>query len=152
MGHESLLNGLWRVQGANAVCPGAVVPVIGDMKEVQMRYRTLRLTLVAAFATAALSACVVAPAPGYGYYGATVYEAPPEVQYEAVGVAPAPGYFWIGGSWFWEGGRYAWHPGYWSAPRSGYHWAPRTWERSGNGWRAREGGWERGERHWDHDR
>ena len=53
-----------------------------------MRYRTLRLTLVAALATAALSACVVAPAPGYGYYGATVYEAPPAVQYEPVGVAP----------------------------------------------------------------
>src|SRR5215472_18520295 len=98
MGHESLLNGLWRVGRANAVCPGEVVGVIGDMKEVQMRYRTLRLMLVAALASAALSACVVAPAPGYGYYGEAVYDAPPAVQYEAVGVAPAPGYFWIGGS------------------------------------------------------
>ena len=111
-----------------------------------MRRYSLKLTLLAALATAALSACVVSP--GYygeaGYYGETVYAAPPAVQYEAVGIAPAPGYFWIGGGWFWEGGRYAWHPGYWSAPRAGYRWVPRTWVRGGGGWRAREGHWERG--------
>src|SRR5690349_11701486 len=146
MCHESLLNGLWPVERANAVSSRAVVCVVGVMKEVFMRRNSLRLTLVAALATAALSACVVAPGPGYGYYGETVVEAP-------------PGYVWIGGSWYWEGGRYAWHPGYWSAPRPGYHWAPRTWERTGGGWRAREGHWERGEghgergeRHWDRDR
>jgi WXXGXW repeat (2 copies) len=116
------------------------------MKEVPMRLNSLRLMIVAALATAALSACVVAPGPGYGYYGETVYEAPPALQYEAVGIAPAPGYFWIGGGWFWEGGRYAWHPGYWSAPRAGYHWVPRTWGHEGRGWRAREGHWEHGGR------
>jgi hypothetical protein len=107
-----------------------------------MNRKSLRLTLSAALLSAALSACVVAPAPGY--YGETVYAAPPALQYETIGVAPAPGYFWIGGGWFWEGGRYAWHPGYWSAPRAGYHWVPRTWGRAGGGWRAREGHWDRG--------
>jgi hypothetical protein len=109
-----------------------------------MTYKSLRVFVGAALLTAVLSACIVAPAPGYGYYGETVYDAPPAPQYEAVvGVAPAPGYFWIGGGWFWEGGRYAWHPGYWSAPRPGYRWAPRAWERSGRGWHAHEGHWER---------
>ena len=107
-----------------------------------MRVHSLRVALAAALLTAALSACVVAPAPGY-YGGEVVYAAPPALQYEAVGVAPAPGYFWIGGGWFWEGGRYGWHPGYWAAPRPGYRWAPRTWVRAGGGWRAREGHWER---------
>ncbi|HEX4619095.1 MAG TPA: hypothetical protein VH135_05165 [Steroidobacteraceae bacterium] len=110
-----------------------------------MKLNSLRLALIASLATAALSACVVAPGPGYGYYyGETVYQAPPAPQYEAVvGVAPAPGYFWIGGGWLWEGGRYGWHPGYWSAPRPGYHWVPHTWVRAGGGWRASRGHWER---------
>jgi len=106
-----------------------------------MKLNSLRPALIAALATAALSACVVAPAPGY--YGETVYTAPPALQVEAVGVAPASGYFWIGGGWFWEGGRYAWHPGYWSAPRAGYRWTPREWVRTGGGWRVREGHWAR---------
>ena len=104
--------------------------------------RVVRIILLAALLGAALSACVVAPAPGY-YSGEVVYAAPPALQYEVVGVAPAPGYFWIGGGWFWEGGRYAWHRGYWSAPRAGYHWVPRTWVRAGGGWRAHGGRWER---------
>jgi hypothetical protein len=106
-----------------------------------MRVNSLRVAAAAVVLTAALSACIVAPAPGY--YGETVYTAPPALQYEAVGVAPAAGYFWIGGGWFWEGGRYAWHPGYWAAPRAGYRWVPRGWERAGSGWHAREGHWER---------
>src|ERR1700756_165810 len=108
-----------------------------------MRVQTLRVAVAAALLTAALSACVVAPAPGY-YGGEVVYAAPPALQYEAVGVAPAPGYFWVGGGWFWEGGRYAWRPGHWAAPRPGYHWVPRTWVRvngagactAGSGWSA----------------
>ena len=107
-----------------------------------MNRKSLKITITAALLSAALSACVVAPAPGY--YGETVYTAPPAPQYEVVGVAPSPGYFWIGGGYFWEGGRYAWHPGYWGAPRPGYHWAARTWVRTGGGWRVRGGVWVRG--------
>ena len=106
-----------------------------------MNGKSLRITIAAALLGGCLSGCIVAPAPGY--YGETVYTAPPALQYEAVGVAPTPGYFWIGGGWFWEGGRYAWHPGYWSAPRAGYRWAPREWSRVGGGWHVREGHWER---------
>lgn len=106
-----------------------------------MRLKSLRIVAVAALLSAGLSACIVAPAPGY--YGETVYQEPPAVQYETVGIAPYPGYFWIGGSWFWEGGRYAWHPGRWEAPRAGYRWAPRRWERTRGGWHARDGHWER---------
>jgi WXXGXW repeat (2 copies) len=108
-----------------------------------MNVKPLRITLAAALLSAALSGCIVAPAPGYGYAGETVYSAPPALQVEAVGVAPTPGYFWIGGGWFWEGGRYGWHPGYWSAPRAGYRWVPREWGRAGGGWRARGGYWAR---------
>jgi hypothetical protein len=106
-----------------------------------MNGKSLRVTLAAALLSAALSACVVAPAPGY--YGEAVYTAPPALQVETIGVAPAPGYFWIGGGWFWEGGRYGWHPGYWSAPRAGYRWVPREWARVGGGWRVRGGVWAR---------
>lgn len=108
-----------------------------------MNRKSLKVTIAAALLGAVLTGCVVAPAPGY--YGETVYSAPPAAQYEAVvGVAPAPGYFWIGGGYFWEGGRYAWHPGYWAAPRAGYHWVPRTWARVGGGWRVHGGVWARG--------
>jgi hypothetical protein len=106
-----------------------------------MRLKSLKVTAAAALLSALLAGCIVAPAPGY--YGETVYSAPPALQVEAVDVAPAPGYFWIGGGWFWEGGRYAWHPGYWSAPRVGYRWEPRTWVRVGGGWRVHGGGWVR---------
>lgn len=108
-----------------------------------MKLKSLRVVAAALLLSATLSACIVAPAPGYGYYGETVYDAPPPVQYEAVGVAPGPGFFWIGGSWFWEGGRYAWHGGHWEQPRAGYRWEPRRWERTRGGWHAREGHWER---------
>jgi hypothetical protein len=106
-----------------------------------MRFTSTRVTIAAALAAAALTACVVAPAPGY--YGATVTTAPPALQVETVGVAPYPGAFWIGGGWFWEGGRYGWHPGYWERPRPGYRWEARRWERYGGGWRERPGRWVR---------
>ena len=99
-----------------------------------------RVAVAGVVLSVALSACVVAPAPGYGV---VTYAAPPPVQYEAVGVAPYPGYFWIGGAWFWERGAYAWHPGRWEAPRPGYRWVPHTWAHYGNGWRANPGHWER---------
>jgi hypothetical protein len=106
-----------------------------------MKLATVKIAIAGALMSVALTACVVAPAPGYGEVVA--YEAPPPVQYEAVGVAPAPGYFWIGGAWFWESGRYAWHPGRWERERAGYRWAPHQWARAGNGWRMRPGHWER---------
>ncbi|HLJ37497.1 MAG TPA: hypothetical protein VKT54_03715 [Steroidobacteraceae bacterium] len=106
-----------------------------------MKLHSVRVAAVAALLSVALAGCIVAPGPGY--YGETVYTEPPAVQYESVGVAPYPGYFWIGGSWFWEGGRYGWHPGHWEAPRAGYRWEPRRWERTRGGWHAREGHWER---------
>ena len=96
-------------------------------------------------ATAALGACVVAPA-GYGahpYYGGAAYVtvAPPAPRVEVVGVAPAPGYFWISGYWGWIGGRHEWVPGRWEAPRPGYRYEPHHWEREGGGWRLHEGRW-----------
>lgn len=106
-----------------------------------MKITSARLPVAAALLTAALSACVIAPAPGY--YGAVVATAPPALQVETVGVAPYPGAFWISGGWFWEGGRYAWHRGYWERPRAGYRWEPHRWERDRDGWRERPGHWVR---------
>ena len=105
-----------------------------------MKLKSAKILLAGALLGGLLSACVVAPAPGYG--GVVAYSAPPAVQYEAVGVAPTPGYFWIGGSWFWEGGRYAWRPGYWERPRPGYRWVSHGWHRYGNGWRESPGHWQ----------
>ena len=99
-----------------------------------------KIALASVLSGAAVSACIVAPAP---VYGEVAYQEPPPVQYEALGVAPAPGFFWIGGAWFWEGGRYAWHQGRWERSRPGYRWAPHSWRRYGGGWRASPGHWER---------
>ena len=107
-----------------------------------MRVGSAKLALASVLLGTALSACVVAPAPGYG--GAFAYEAPPALRVEAVGVAPAPGYFWINGSWFWDGGRYAWRGGYWERPRPGYHWVPHGWVRGEGGWHERGGHWAHG--------
>ena len=106
-----------------------------------MKLVSAKLVIAGALLCAALSGCVVAPAPGYGEVVA--YQAPPPAQVETIGVAPAPGYFWIGGAWFWEGGRYAWHPGHWSAPRPGYHWVGMPGS-AGSGWHMGPGHWARG--------
>jgi hypothetical protein len=103
-----------------------------------MKLISAKSTLAAVLLSAALSGCIVAPAPGV-----VTYTAPPAPQVEVVGVAPTPGYFWVGGWWAWEGGRYGWHPGYWQAPRPGYHWAPHRWVRAGGGWRMEPGHWAR---------
>ena len=105
-----------------------------------MKLKTAKLAVASLLLAGTLSACIVAPAPGYGV---VAYDAPPAVQYEAVGVAPNPGYFWVGGSWFWEGGRYNWHPGYWERPRRGYRWVAHGWYHSGRGWRETPGHWAR---------
>lgn len=110
-----------------------------------MKLMSAKLAIAGVLLSGVLSACVVAPAPGYGYYdsGAVSYAAPPPPQYEAVGVAPAPGYFWIGGSWFWDGGRYSWHHGYWERPRPGYSWVPHTWHHNNGSWHEQPGHWAR---------
>lgn len=106
-----------------------------------MKLSCARIALASMLLTATLSACVVAPAPGYAVVS---YTAPPPVRVETIGVAPAPGYFWVGGAWFWEGGRYAWHPGRWEAPRPGYHWVAHEWRPVGNTWHMTPGHWARG--------
>ena len=105
-----------------------------------MKLKSAKILLASVLLGGALSACVVAPEPGYGV---VAYSAPPAPQYEVVGVAPYPGAIWIGGSWFWEGGRYGWHQGYWERPRPGYRWAPHRWYRDRNGWREERGHWQR---------
>jgi len=66
-----------------------------------MKLISAKVAIASVLLAVAVSACVVAPAPGY--HAVVAYEAPPPVRFEVVGVAPAPGYFWIGGAWFWEG-------------------------------------------------
>jgi hypothetical protein len=113
--------------------------IAGEQEEESfVRLTSVRLAIAGALVCAALSGCVVAPAPAYGE---VVYQAPPPLRYELIDVAPVPGYFWIGGGWFWEGGHYGWRPGYWQAPRPGYQWVPHEWVRAGGGWRSRGGGW-----------
>ena len=108
-----------------------------------MRLICAKIAVASLLMSVALSACIVAPAPGYG--DVVAYSEPPPPRYEVVGVAPTPGYFWVGGAWFWEGGRYGWHPGYWERPRPGYRWVPHTWRHEGGSWRGRSGHghWER---------
>ena len=111
-----------------------------------MRFGSCKIAVACLVVGAALTGCVVAPAPGYYRAGVVVSNVePPPPQYEVVGVAPVPGYIWIGGAWFWEGGRYAWRPGHWEAPRPGYRWVPHTWRREGDRWHMEGGRWE-GER------
>jgi len=115
-----------------------------------MSFNFARVAVASALFGAALSGCIVAPAPGYYADVAVTDVAPPASQYEVVGVAPNPGYIWIGGAWFWEGGRHVWHPGRWEAPRAGYRWVPHTWRREGDRWHMQGGRWEhegREERH-----
>ena len=94
-----------------------------------------------ALASATLTGCVVAPAPGY-YAEGPVMVAPPPPQVEVVGVAPAPGFVWIGGYWNWVGGRHEWVAGRWEAPPRGYHtWVPHRWVPYRGGWRLQRGHW-----------
>lgn len=93
-------------------------------------------------ATLGLTACVVAPLPGY-YGGEVVGVAPPPPQVEYYGAPPLGGQIWLNGYWGWNGGRHHWVPGQWSAPRPGHRWHPHRWDRAQGGWRERPGHWER---------
>jgi WXXGXW repeat (2 copies) len=107
--------------------------------------RPLRPILTGAaisIAALALTACVVAPVPGY-YDGPAVAVAPPPPQAEVIGVAPVVGYIWIGGFWSWVGNRHIWVRGHWEAPRPGYRWEPHHWQQTPHGWQQRPGHWER---------
>ncbi|MFZ6749417.1 hypothetical protein [Undibacterium sp. Ren11W] len=95
-----------------------------------------------------VSGCtVVAPRPLYHdrYYqnDGYVQVAPPAPQIEVIGVPPYAGHIWLGGAWYWEGGRHIWHPGHWEAPRHGHVWVPHSWDHDGHSWRFREGYWNR---------
>ncbi|MBI3283528.1 MAG: YXWGXW repeat-containing protein [Burkholderiales bacterium] len=97
---------------------------------------------------AGMSACtVVAPRPAYyqpyRYNEVVVQVAPPPPYVEVIGVAPYAGNVWLGGAWFWEGGRHTWRPGHWEAPRPGHVWVPHRWEQVGPSWHFREGHWRR---------
>ena len=65
-----------------------------------MKLISAKVAVASLLLTVAVSACVVAPAPGY--HAVVAFEAPPPARFEVVGIAPAPGYFWVGGGWFWE--------------------------------------------------
>lgn len=101
-----------------------------------------RRALWALVLAAPLAGCVVAPAP-YGYYGESVYSAPPPPQVEYAPPPPAVGWLWIGGYWTWRAGRHAWIGGHWEAPRPGHRYVPHEWQREGRGWRERPGRWDR---------
>jgi hypothetical protein len=94
-----------------------------------------------------VSGCTVAPRAVYHdrYYQDYGYVpvAPPAPQVEIIGVAPYAGHVWLGGAWYWEGGRHIWHPGHWEAPRHGHVWVPHRWDHDGHSWRFREGHWNR---------
>jgi len=102
-----------------------------------MKLSAIRTAIAGALFAAALSGCIVAPAPGVVAY------APPAPQVEVYGAAPYPGYVWIGGYWGWAGGRYVWTGGHWAAGRPGYHWAPHHWVAYRGGWRMVPGRWVR---------
>jgi len=70
-----------------------------------MKLNFARVAVASALFGAALSGCVVAPARLLRRC-CSDRGGPTRPQYEVVGVAPTPGYIWIGGAWFWEGGRH----------------------------------------------
>jgi hypothetical protein len=115
--------------------------------------KSLFFATTAVALAAALSGCVVAPAPYYqqpaygpaggAVYGDVVTMAPPAPYVETIGVAPAVGYVWFGGYWNWAGGRHVWVPGYWGPGRPGHAWVPHQWVREGGGWRLNAGHWQR---------
>ena len=111
---------------------------------------SIRTFALAALSSAALCACVVAPAGrpyGYGYAPAgevvVADVAPPAPYYEAVPVAPYAGAVWIGGYWGWTGGRHTWVAGHYEHGRPGYAWQPHRWEQRDGRWHLHEGHWDR---------
>ncbi len=109
--------------------------------------KKIPLTAIGIALAIMVSGCVVAPRgvyhDPYRQDQVLIQVAPPPPQVEVIGVAPYVGHIWLGGAWFWEGGRHIWHPGHWEAPRPGYVWMPHHWEHDGQSWHFREGYWNR---------
>ncbi len=107
----------------------------------------IKVLIVAALASATLSACVVTPypRPTYGYAGGgTVIvadRAPPPVYVETAPPLPYEGAVWLGGHWGFEGGRHVWVPGRYEHARAGYGWAPHQWVAGDGRWHLRGGEW-----------
>jgi WXXGXW repeat (2 copies) len=114
----------------------------------------------AMLATAALSACVIAPpqprpvvyntypvytqpAPAPAPDTVIVDVAPPPMQVEVVPVAPFVGAVWVGGYWGWNAGRHYWTPGHYVRPVPGHRFVPHRWDRAGGRWAFRGGFWVR---------
>ena len=107
-----------------------------------------RLAACALFA-AALSACVVAPAPRRAVYVEPAGEvvitdrAPPAPHVEVVPAPPFVGAVWLNGYWGWRGGRHVWVGGRYEAPQPGYRWRPHRWVPYNGRWHLEGGGWAR---------
>jgi hypothetical protein len=116
--------------------------------------------LILAAASAALSACVVAPYPQRQVYAqpAPAYPAPPPANdedgplveaplappapyAEVIPVMPFAGAVWINGYWGWNAGRHVWIGGRWDRPRPGFVWEPHRWVAVGGRWHLRGGWW-----------
>lgn len=105
-----------------------------------MSFRATVLAALAATSLAGISACVVAPARGYGY--ADIAVAPPPAR---VVVTPVvrPGYVWAPGYWRWNGRAHVWVDGRYIRERRGYHWNPAHWEQRNGRYHFEDGRWER---------
>jgi hypothetical protein len=71
-----------------------------------------------------------------------VTEPPPPPMHEVIVKRPSRHHVWIGGHWYWHGGRYVWAPGHWDLPphRRAVYVAPH-WENRGHGFVLIEGNW-----------
>jgi hypothetical protein len=114
---------------------------------------------IAVLASAALSACVIAPPqpqpvvystypvyaqPGQPPETVIVGVAPPPAQVEVIPVVPYVGALWVSGFWGWNGGRHYWAPGHYVRPVPGHRFVPHHWTHSGGGrWALRGGHWVR---------
>ncbi|MGD0390206.1 MAG: hypothetical protein ABSC42_14765 [Tepidisphaeraceae bacterium] len=79
-----------------------------------------------------------APAPG----DVVVQEAPPPDVYEAPPPSPDPTFVWVGGFWWWDGGRYVWRHGYWGRhPYGRGVWVRDGWVRGPHGYVYVRGHW-----------
>lgn len=104
----------------------------------------LRSVAASALAAAALSACVVTPAPYPASYPGEptviIQQQPPAPYAEVVPAAPYPGAVWISGYWGWARNRHEWVPGRYERPRPGYRWHPHRWHPHPRGGWALQGG------------
>jgi hypothetical protein len=72
-----------------------------------------------------------------GYYVAAY----PSEPYYVRPAAPYAGAVWIGGEWYWSGGRYVYRNGYWAAGRPGHVYVAGSWYRGPRGYAWHRGHW-----------